>query len=64
MFGQQESYIENQSLGQKDFDESEKGSVRRSAERSDRIEGEREGVGFQEAGVTSDAREFRERYKT
>ena len=34
---------------------------RSSAERSERFEGERKGVGFQEAGVTSDVREFRER---
>ena len=44
--------------------ESEERRVRGSVEYSDWIDGEGKQVGFQEASVTSDVREFRERCKT
>ena len=43
---------------------SEEGRVRGSDERSNLIEGKGENVGFQEARVSSDVREFRQRCKT
>ena len=64
VFGRRRQVTVGISQRSTDSYESEEGSFRGSAERSNWIEGEGEYVGFQEASVTSDVREFRERFKT
>ena len=64
VLGQQESYIGNECTGQRIPMSRRRRVFRDTAERSDWIEGERKGVGFQEAGVTSNVREFGECCKT
>ena len=64
VFGQQESDIGNESTGQRIPMIQRKGVFVLQFERSDWIEGEGEDVGFEEADVTRDVREFRERCKT